>query len=253
MRSRIVTSGMAAAAGVLVLGLSAPAFADSAADSASGELEQTVEATSGEDGDETDAIGETLEEADATLDSTEEQVDETAAEGPEPVAETVDDTTDVTTDTTDAVTDTLQQTAEDPTGSSDPDGPTGDDRRGAGGDPEPAPAPDGPTGATSVPDGRSIAGGGTSAPPARIALDGFRRTSGGTSTDLAVTADPIFEPEPAFAPPTTREVVEPTATAAPRLSLRTVAIEILVATALLVLATGGLVGELGPERQTRRA
>lgn len=253
MRSRIVTSGMAAAAGVLVLGLSAPAFADSVADSTSGELEQTVEATPPEDSGGTDTIGETLDEVDEAVDSTEEQVDETADEGPEPVAETVDEATDMATDTTDAVTDTLQHTAEDPTGPSDPDGSPDDDRRGAGDDPTSAPAPDAPTGATSVPDGRSIAGGGDSTPPARIALDGFRRTSGGTSTDLAVTADPIFDPEPAFAPPTTREVVEPTATAAPRLSLRTVAVEILVATALLVLATGGLVSELGPERSTGRA
>lgn len=235
---------------MLVLGLSVPAFAASEADTASGVPEQTLEGTTDEaittdEGTTTDVtgtVGEALEDVDEALDSTEEQVDETAAEGPEPVAETVDDTTDTTTDTTDAVTDTLQQTVEDPTDPTDPsdgEGSPDNDRRGAGDDPTSAPAPD----------GRSIAGGGTSAPPTRVALDGFRRTSGGTSTDLAVTADPIFEPEePAFAPPTTREVVEPSATAAPRLSLRTVAIEILVATALLVMATGGLIVELGPER-----
>lgn len=241
MRSRIVISGSMAAAAVVVLGLSAPAFATNTEGSGAGTLETAeetvVEETTVDDGGTVDQLG---DEVDATASTVEEEVDAVASEGPEPVAETVDTTTDTTTDTTDTLTDELQ-TSDEPAGPSD--GGT-KDQRGAGSDPV---SVTDPNGSTSAPGGLSASNGAPTSGPQRIALDGFRRTSGGNSAQLAVSADPLFEQEPAFAPPTTREVIEPT-TAAPPLSLRSVAVEILVATALLVMATGGLVAELGPER-----
>lgn len=238
MRSRIVTSGLMAAAGVVVLGLAAPAFATSTAGTLETAEETVVDETTVDDGDTGDQLG---DEIDAAASTVEEEADGLASEGPEPVADTVDTTTDTTTDTTDAVTDEFQETSDEPAGSSD--GGT-NDQRGAGSDPVTATDPNG---STSAPGGLAAPTGASASDPQRIALDGFRRTSGGNSAQLAVSADPLFEEEPAFAPPTTREVIEPTA-AAPPLSLRSVAVEILVATALLVMATGGLVAELGPER-----
>ncbi len=234
MRSRIVTSGMMAVAAVAVLSLSVPAFAvEEEPVSTSGSLE-TVEQTDDEEAT-TGTLDEVADEVDDSVTTVEDEVDGAASAGPGPVADTVDSTTDTASDTTDAATDTVQQGAGEPTA---PGGSGTKDQRGAGDDPAPAPAPG----------GRALAGGGAPAPaPARVALDGFRRTSGGSAAHLVVTEDPVFEQEPTFAPPTTREVAGPT-TAVPPLPLRTVAIEILVAAALLVMATGGLVAEMGPER-----
>ncbi|MBW3562108.1 MAG: hypothetical protein KY437_06380 [Actinobacteria bacterium] len=254
MRSRVSASGFVVAASIAVVGMvGGPALAVGVppADAVTAETDGLTEAhgqDSGEEDAATDTLGQVLDEVDGAVESTADAVREGTNDAPEPVGSTVDGGVDAVADTTSQTTDMVRQTLGDADPPSDPtDGGGGGEtpRRGAGDQPSAAP---GPSGASSAPPaGSPVAGGGAPAPvPDRIALDGFRRTSDATAA-VEVADDSVFEPEPAFAPPTTRQVVEPVASG-PALPLRAVAIEILVAAALLVFATGGLLAELGPER-----
>lgn len=247
MRSRVSASGFVVVASIAAVGMiGGPALAVDVppADAVTAESDSITE-TDGQDSDEEGSTTDTLlDEIDGAVESTADAVQEGTNDAPEPIASTTDDGVEAVTDTTSQTTDSVRQTLGDADPPSDPSGGGGETPHRAAGD-QPGAAPD-PSAAPSAA-GSPVAGGGAPARvPNRIALDGFRRTSDATRA-VEVVEDPIFEPEPAFAPPTTRQVVEPVASG-PALPLRAVAIEILVAAALLVFATGGLVAELGPER-----
>lgn len=251
MRSRVSASGFVMAASIAAVGMiGGPALAEEVppADAVTAETESVTSADGQDSGEEDATTGTLLDEVDGAVGSTADAVQEGTDDAPEPVASTTDDGVDAVADTTSQATDAVRQTLGDADAPSDPTGGSdGDDtpHRAAGDQPTGAPGPS--TASSAPPAGSPVAGGGAPARvPNRIALDGFRRTSDATPA-VEVVEDPVFEPEPTFAPPTTRQVVEPVASG-PALPLRTVAIEILVAAALLVLATGGLVTELGPER-----
>lgn len=254
MRSRVSASGFVVAASIAVVGMiGGPATAVDVppADAVTAEPNGVTEADAQDSGGEdatTGTLGQVLDEVDGAVESTADAVEGGTSDAPGPVASTADDGIDAVADTTSQATDTVRQTLGDADAPSDPTGGSGDGetpQRAAGDQPSVAP---GPSGASSAPPGGSpVAGGGAPARvPNRVALEGFRRTSDAIPA-VEVADDPVFEPEPPFAPPTTRQVVEPVASG-PALPLRAVAVEILVAAALLVFATGGLVAELGPER-----
>lgn len=250
MRSRVSASGFVVAASIAAVGMiGGPALAVDVppADAVTAESESLTETDGQDSGEEGSTTSTLLDEVDGAVESTADAVQEGTDEAPEPVGSTTDDGVDAVADTTSQATDAVRQTLGDADAPSDPTGGSdgGDTPQRAAGD-EPGGAPD-PSTASRSPAGSAVAGGGAPARvPNRIALDGFRRTSDATPA-VAVVDDPVFEPEPTFAPPTTRQVVEPVASG-PALPLRAVAIEILVAAALLVFATGGLLAELGPER-----
>ncbi|HEX2027248.1 MAG TPA: hypothetical protein VHF25_04540 [Nitriliruptorales bacterium] len=175
-----------------------------------------------------EVLGETLDQA---LDTVED------VPAPSPVQELVTDVTGEVRTVTGS---------DDPEGSPSPGRPGRDPVSGAG------PAPVRPAGGTTTPAQpagprvSSLALHGLRAPVGATSLRGFR-TDARRAVVATVNADDALLPIAATAPPTARSTIEPAGAHVPQLPGR-IGVQALVAAALLVLATAGLLAELGPRR-----
>lgn len=201
---------------------------------------------------ETGAVGEALDQVDATSQQAAEVVAEGSDDAPAPVATVADEVADGVTDTTGTVTGAARDATGGDQDDTDPSAPDGD--------PAPATPDDADPETTSGGSGNWTAASGTSTTDrgdvgASPALTfGAVRTTGystGPRVETTVEEPQTAAPEPLFAPPTTQRVVEPIAMPAPLAAPQGTTAEILLAVALLVLATGLLLAELGPERVER--